>query len=108
MWSRVLFKPYLETASFPSRNPSPYADDVSDSIWCLKNSPSFFSKSDRLPFFEDVEEEEDDEGDEEEDEAEDEDVEATPLPVMEYISESNHIWANTWHMPSSTSGFKLG
>lgn len=57
----------------------------------MKKSPSFFSKSDRLPFFEDVEEEEDDEGDDDEDEAEDEDVEAAPLPEMEYISESNHM-----------------
>jgi hypothetical protein len=50
----------------------------------LKNSPSFFSKSDRGPFFDDVEE--DDDGGEDED-----DDEAPSPPELEYISASSHI-----------------
>lgn len=76
---------------------------MSDSIWCLKYSPSFFSKSDLLPFFDDVEEEE--EGEEDDD---DEDEEEASLPELEYSSESNHMCAKTWQIPSSTSGLKFG
>lgn len=84
----MLFKPYLSTALFPSLKPSPYAADVSDSIWCLKNSPSFFSKSERLPFFEDPEDDVDVEA---EDDDDDDEEEATLLPEPAMISESNHI-----------------
>lgn len=100
IWSRVLRRSYLSTALFPILNPSPYAVDESDSIWCLKKSPSFFSKSDRLPFLDDAELEEDEE--------EDVDDEATSLLDVEYISASSHIWANTWQIPSSTSGLRFG
>lgn len=51
---------------------------MSDSIWRLKYSPSVFSKSDLLPFFDEVEEEE---GEEEEDD--DEDDEAASFPELE-------------------------
>jgi hypothetical protein len=66
----------LSTAWLPSLNPSPYAGELSDSIWCLKNLPSSFSKSDRLPFFDDVEEGDD----EDEDEVEDDDASSLPEP----------------------------
>lgn len=83
----MLFSPYLSTALLPSLKPSPYAAEVSDSIWCLKNSPSFFSKSDLLPFFE-----EDDAVDEEEADDEDEDeAKAAFPPEPAIISVSNHM-----------------
>ncbi|GER30797.1 translocon at the outer envelope membrane ofchloroplasts 159, partial [Striga asiatica] len=52
----------------------------------------------------------DDDDDVIEDEADEEDdeVDAVLLPEPATISESNHIWANTWHMPSSTSGLRFG
>lgn len=77
IWSRVLLSPYLSIAWLPNLNPSPYAEEVSDSIWCLKKSPSFFSKSDRLPFFVETEEEEGD--DEDKDDVED-DAPSFPNP----------------------------
>lgn len=98
MWSRVRLRPYLSTASLPARKPSPYADEESDSIWCLKNSPNFFSKWDLVPFFDD----DDDVVDEEEAE-----LDAVLLPRPDITSESSHIWASTWQMPSSTSGGRV-
>jgi len=46
----------------------------------LKYSPSFFSKSERLPFLDDEEEEE---GDEEDEEEEDDDDAAPSFPELE-------------------------
>lgn len=57
-----------------------------------------------MPFFDDDEEEGDDEDDDEEEEEEDD---AGSVPETEYISESSHIWAKTWQIPSSTSGLRL-
>jgi len=96
IWSRVRLSPYWRTAWLPARKPSPYADEVSDSIWCLKKSPSFLSNCDLVPFFDDVEDDE-----------EAEEVDATLLPEPEIISESSHIWANTWQIPSSTSWLRV-
>lgn len=81
IWSRVLLRPYLFTAWLPCLNPSPYAVDESDSIWCLKKPPSFFSKSERFPFFDDVEEDDDGDDDEEEDADDEDDDEAASLPA---------------------------
>lgn len=67
----------------------------------MKNSPSFFSKSDLGPFFEDVDDEDVDA---------DADVDAVCVMVVELepdvISDSSHMWARTWQMPSSTSGLR--
>ena len=69
--------------------------DVSVSIWCLKKSPSFRSNWDRPPFFDDLDVEE----------PEDDDAALLPDPAM--ISDSIHMWARTWQMPSSTSGLNV-
>lgn len=83
---------------------------MSDSIWCLKNSPSFFSNCERVPFFEEVDEEEDEDEDDDGEvvDEEDEEVDAVLLPEPAMISESNHMCAKTWQIPSSTSGLRLG
>lgn len=93
----------MSTASLPFLNPSPYAVDESDSIWCLKNSPSFFSKSDRFPFLDEA-----GPGDGEEEEDDDDDDEGISIVEIEYISASNHMCPKTWQIPSSTSGLRLG
>lgn len=90
IWSRVRRRPYCRTARLPALKPSPYAGDVSDSIWCLKKSPSFISNWNLEPFFDVVDAEEDE-------------VDATLLPDPEMIWESSHMCARTWQMPSSTS-----
>lgn len=101
MWSRVLLRPYWRTAWLPARKPSPYAAEVSDSIWCLKKSPSFLSNCDLVPFFEvDVDVVVDVDEDAEE-------ADATLLLEPDMISESIHMWAKTWQMPSSTSWLRL-
>lgn len=64
-WSRVRLRPYLFTAALASRNPSPYTGEASWAIWCMKNSPSFFSTLDFAPFFEDDGYDDDEEEDEE-------------------------------------------
>lgn len=87
IWSSVLWRPYFCTARWPILNPSPYTGEVSDSIWCLKNSPSFLSNGDLTPCF-DARKAED---------------EATLLPEPVWSCVSNHIYARTWQMPSSTS-----
>lgn len=91
IWLRVLRRPYLCTACWPALNPSPYTWDMSDSIWCLKNSPSFFSYWDPVPLFNT-------------EEADDE-LDATLLPDMSL--ELNHMWARTWQIPSSTSWLRV-
>ncbi|GMH15946.1 hypothetical protein Nepgr_017787 [Nepenthes gracilis] len=79
-------------ASVPLLNPFPYATDLSDLIRCLKNSPSFLSNYDCLPFLDDpelVSETNDDDGNEvnkEEDE-----LASQLLPELAINSESSHI-----------------
>lgn len=112
IWSRVPLKPYRSTARMPARNPSPYIAEGSVSIWCLKNSPSFFSKSVFSPFFaeEDVEE-----GvavasaaaAASAATAAASDVVAMLLLEPDTISDSSQRWARTWQMPSSTSGLRI-
>lgn len=93
IWSRVRRRPYWSTALLAALKPSPYAEEGSDSIWCLKKSPSFLSVTVWAPFFDGLVGEEDE-------------LEATLQPEPEMISESNHIWPSTWQMPSSTSGLR--
>lgn len=77
---------------------------MSDSIWFIKKSPSFFSNWERCPFFEEFEDDDDEEDGEADDE---EEAEAALLPEPAMISESNHMWAKTWQIPSSTAGLRL-
>ena len=103
MCSRVARRPYLSTALLPALKLSPNPDEVSDSIWCLKNSPNFFSKCDIAAFLGMPDDEE--EGTDDED---DDDVDATWLPAPDMISDlRSHMWARTWHMPSSTSRVEI-
>lgn len=82
------------TAALAALNPPPYAGEASCAIWCMKNSPSFFSTPDFPPFFED---DEDDEAD---------DVDGMSLDPGN-TSDSSHMYESTWQIPSSTSGFRL-
>lgn len=84
----------------PSRKPSPYTSEGSVSIWCLKNSPSFFSKSVCTPFLDEGAEDDDDDDD-------DAAMDAMMLLDPDVISDSSHIWARTWQMPSSTFGSRV-
>lgn len=95
MWSRVLCKPYLSTAWLPALKPFPYTTDVSDAIWCLKNTLSFFSNGDLAPCLDEVKAEEEDE------------VDALLASDMYRIWDSNHILARTWQIPSSTSCLRV-
>lgn len=61
----------------------------------MKNSPSFLSTSDVLPFFDD------------EDEAAPDDVEAIILLNPGITSDSSHMYESTWQIPSSTSGWRF-
>lgn len=85
MWSRVMRKPNLFTAALAALNPSPYAGDTSCAIWCMKNSPSFFSTSDFPPFLEEDEEEE----------AAPDDVDAIFLLNPGITSDSSHMYEST-------------
>lgn len=95
IWSRVLLSPYFCTACWPALYPSPYTGEMSASIWCLKNSPSFFSNWDRVPFFDELELKEDEE------------VDAEFPSEPDISSASSHMWATTWQIPSSTSWLRV-
>ena len=94
IWSRVLRSPYLCTACWPALYPSPYTGEISDSIWCLKNSPSFLSNWDLVPFFDAPELEEDE-------------ADAAFPSEPDISSASSHMWAITWQIPSSTSWLRV-